>query len=260
MQHAVAMRAFDGFVDLVRKSEIIGGDDQAFDHWRAMEYPGEPGVPSCEFEEYTSVIPLSLHERESRIMEYFQRADLQLSEFFKSVMSHAFGNADALCSTLALWSCDACGGDSKDVMPVAAALECLHRFASLHDELQSLDAPGPGETTLSVWGLAQTLNAGDAFHGLALRMLAASGAHPQRALAVAVMLEELMLRGIEQRNRLATASKSGRKRGRRRVLAGLTQPHALGASLRAGAMMAGAAEEDAQGLYRAGFRLGMAAA
>ena len=71
------MRAFDGFVDFVRKSEIIDGDDQAFDHWRAMEYPGEPAVASCEFKEYKSVIPLSLHERESRIMEYFQRAHPQ---------------------------------------------------------------------------------------------------------------------------------------------------------------------------------------
>ena len=37
-------------------------------------------------------------------------------------------------------------------MPVAAALECLARFFCLHDELQSLHAPGPRETTLSVWG------------------------------------------------------------------------------------------------------------
>jgi geranylgeranyl pyrophosphate synthase len=205
------------------------------------------------------VIPLSLHEREARIMEYFQRADLQLSDFFKNVMSHAFGNADALCSTLALWACDACGGDSKDAMPVAAALECLHRFAYLHDELQALD-PVHRENTLNVWGLAQTLNAGDAFHGLALRMLAAESATPERVLAVAVMLEELMLRGIEARNRLAMVSRSGRSRGRRRVIASLTQPLALAASLRAGAMMAGAPEEQAAALHRAGFRLGLAAA
>jgi hypothetical protein len=141
------------------------------------------------------------------------------------------------------------------MLAIAAAAECLYRFALLHDELQSLPVPAHSEPTASVWGLAQTLNAGDAYHGLALKMIAAPAADPERTLRVAIMLEESALRGVEQRTRLLRAAPRGKRRHRLRAAYGGAQATVLAAAMRAGAMMSSAPGEVGESLARAGAAL-----
>src|SRR5580700_1290039 len=77
-----------------------------------------------------------LRDRQARTMDYLRSADVQFSAVFERIMRHTFAYADPLCASLVLWACDACGGDSKTAVPVAASVECLYRFSVLHDELQ----------------------------------------------------------------------------------------------------------------------------
>jgi geranylgeranyl pyrophosphate synthase len=112
------------------------------------------------------------------------------------------------------------------------------------------------ETTSSIWGLAQTLNAGDAFHALGLGLLAKDAVHGDRVLDVGFVLAQAVLHGIEQRNRLIRASVLARTSRRLRVAYAGTQPLMLALSLRAGAIMAGAPPQLEDVLARAGRLLG----
>jgi hypothetical protein len=209
-----------------------------------------------------SVVPLSLHERKSRMVEYFRREDPQLSSVLDSILTHAFSGADPVCSTLALWAADACGGNSETALPVAVAVECLSRFSLLHDELHQFARRARCvNETVPVWGVAQTLNAGDACHGLALKLIGAKSSQPGRTLAVAIMLEEEVLRSIADRSRLVRIGRRGPRGSRRRRIA-YAGARALGlsTSMRAGAMIAGAERERVEGFSRAGHRLDIAAA
>ena len=194
---------------------------------------------------------------------YFRREDPQLSNVLDTILTQAFTRTDPVCSTLALWASDACGGDSDVALPVAAAVESLSRFWLLHDELHVL--PGrsaSADSTLARWGVAQTLNAGDACHGLALKLIASKSAHPARTLEVAVMLEEAVMRAIDARSRLTRIARIGAARPARRRRIAYSGTRALGyeASMRAGAMIAGAPQPVAEAFARAGHRLDIAAA
>ncbi|HTV91610.1 MAG TPA: polyprenyl synthetase family protein [Verrucomicrobiae bacterium] len=201
-------------------------------------------------------LPL-LRERQARTMDYLQSADVQFSAVFERIMRHTFAYADPLCASLVLWACDACGGDSETAVPVAASVECLYRFSVLHDELQMAPTLSfERESTSSIWGLAQTLNAGDAFHALGLGLLAKDAVHSDRVLDVGLVLAHGVLHGVEQRNRLIRAS--ARVGGERRLRVAYAGTHSsmLALSLRVGGMMAGASPQLADVLARAGRLLG----
>ncbi|HEX8806745.1 MAG TPA: polyprenyl synthetase family protein [Candidatus Aquilonibacter sp.] len=200
-----------------------------------------------------------LRERQAQTRRFLAAADVQFSEVFERIMRHSFEYVDPLCASLVLWACDACGGDSQTAVPVAASVECLHRFSMLHDELQLPPAISiERATTTSVWGLAQTLNAGDAFFALGLGLLAKDAVHGDRVLDVGVALARAVLAGIEQRNRLIRASGRAGQNGRYRVAYEGTQPLMLALSLRVGAMMAGASPALVEDFARAGRLLGVA--
>lgn len=196
------------------------------------------------------------------MMEYFQREDPQLNSVLDGILTHAFSGVERVCSTLALWAADACGGDPEAALPVAVAVECLSRFSLLHDELHRFARrPRCANETVPVWGVAQALNAGDACHGLALKLIAAKSPHPERTLSVAIVLEEEVLRAVADRSRLVQIARRGPRGARRRRIA-YAGARALGlsTSMRAGAMIAGANAGRVEAFARAGRRLDIAAA
>jgi geranylgeranyl diphosphate synthase type I len=70
--------------------------------------------------------------------------------------------------TLCLLACEATGGDWHSALPAAAAVELIHNFSLIHDDIQD----GSWErrrrpTVWKVWGEAQAINAGDAMYVLA---------------------------------------------------------------------------------------------
>lgn len=145
---------------------------------------------------------------------------------------------DPLRPSLVLWACAACGGDTTDALPVAAAFDLFDRFLLLHDELADRGAP-----TVARWGLGQSLNAGDALYALAFRSLAGDVVDPARRLAVARLVAEAVLDAIE-------ANDGDPARDAR-----LT-----GTALAAGTIIGGAPERVTRAFARAGRLLGTDAA
>lgn len=71
-----------------------------------------------------------------------------------------------------LLACEAQGGDWRQALPAAAAIELLHNFTLIHDDIEDRDRTRRGRPTLwAVWGEPQAINAGDALFALAYRSL-----------------------------------------------------------------------------------------
>jgi geranylgeranyl diphosphate synthase, type I len=90
---------------------------------------------------------------------------------------------------LALLSCASVGGDPAAAAPVAAAIELLHNFTLVHDDIQDQSRQRRHrETVWSIWGPAQAINAGDAIFAaaqLALYRLTDSGVSAGTTLRLA---------------------------------------------------------------------------
>ncbi|MGD2148907.1 MAG: polyprenyl synthetase family protein [Anaerolineae bacterium] len=76
--------------------------------------------------------------------------------------------------TLCLLACDGCHGAWERALPAAAALELLHNFTLIHDDIEDRDRTRRNRPTVwSLWGEPQAINAGDTL--LALAQLALLG-------------------------------------------------------------------------------------
>jgi geranylgeranyl diphosphate synthase type I len=68
---------------------------------------------------------------------------------------------------LCLLSCESCGGSWERALPGGAAVELLHNFTLIHDDIEDQDETRRGRPTVwSVWGEAQGVNAGDTLFAL----------------------------------------------------------------------------------------------
>ncbi|HEV2529068.1 MAG TPA: polyprenyl synthetase family protein [Thermomicrobiales bacterium] len=73
---------------------------------------------------------------------------------------------------VALLACAAAGGDPRRALPVAAAIELLHQFTLIHDDIQDDSPLRRGRPTVyRIWGVNQAINAGDAMHAAATMAL-----------------------------------------------------------------------------------------
>jgi len=71
-------------------------------------------------------------------------------------------------STLCLLSCQAVGGETSQVMPAAAAVELIHNFSLIHDDIEDTSYERHHRPTVwKLWGQSQAINAGDAMFTLA---------------------------------------------------------------------------------------------
>ncbi len=69
---------------------------------------------------------------------------------------------------LCLLACQATGGNIQQILPAAAAVELIHNFSLIHDDIED-DSPERHHraTVWKLWGKAQAINAGDAMFSIA---------------------------------------------------------------------------------------------
>lgn len=85
-----------------------------------------------------------------------------------SDQTHAQSRGKRLRPAIALLSCEAADGAAATAAPVAAALELLHNFSLIHDDIQDKsDLRRHRRTVWSLWGIEQAINAGDALFAVA---------------------------------------------------------------------------------------------
>jgi geranylgeranyl diphosphate synthase type I len=69
---------------------------------------------------------------------------------------------------LVLLSCSAAGGDWHNALPAAAAVELVHNFSLIHDDIEDNSPIRRGRPSVwKKWGIPQAINAGDAMFTLA---------------------------------------------------------------------------------------------
>jgi geranylgeranyl diphosphate synthase type I len=69
---------------------------------------------------------------------------------------------------MTLLCCQAAGGDWKSALPAASAIEWIHNFSLIHDDIQDRSEIRRGRPTVwKNWGNAQAINTGDAVFALA---------------------------------------------------------------------------------------------
>lgn len=83
-----------------------------------------------------------------------------------------FGRGKMLRPTLNLLVFDAITGGYEDALPMAAAIEMIHNFSLIHDDIEDNDLERRGRPTAwSIWGKPRTINIGDFLYSLAFKTL-----------------------------------------------------------------------------------------
>ncbi len=107
----------------------------------------------------------------------------------------------ALRPTLCLFACEALSWEHDRALPAAAALELIHNFSLLHDDIQDQDMERRHQPTAwNVWGIPRALVAGDAMHStgdLAALRASEKGVSPEVVLRVSAILTDSYLAMIE---------------------------------------------------------------
>jgi geranylgeranyl diphosphate synthase type I len=161
---------------------------------------------------------------------------------------------------LCLFAAESLGGSVDNAMPAAVAVELVHNFSLVHDDVQDGDAERHGRPTAwKLHGKPQAINLGDYLHTKAVATLAeAPGPAEPRMLSLSILLVATarMIRGqwedidFEMRPSITVEDYVAMVAGKTGAL--------LGAPLEMGAILAGAPPDQAAALGRWGQQVGIA--
>lgn len=176
----------------------------------------------------------------------------------EAVCYSLFAGGKRLRPALVLGTAELVGGDESPALPAAAAIEMIHTYSLIHDDLPAMDNDDlrRGKPTAHrVFGEAVAILAGDALLTMAFDLLASTGnshviAEVARAAGAAGMVGGQVLDLQSENKKLPLeklqhlhASKTGAM---------------ITVSVRAGALLGGASEDTLAALTRYGERIGLA--
>ncbi|MFJ1457535.1 polyprenyl synthetase family protein [Nocardia wallacei] len=194
----------------------------------------------------------------------------RLDDSLRTVVAYHFGWCDqhghavagnggkSIRSRLALLTAQATGGDAADAIPGAVAVELVHNFSLVHDDLMDRDTTRRHRPTVwSVWGDPVAVLAGDAMLSLAHEVLldpAVPHAIPASRIVGGATRE--LIRGqiadveFEQRSEVSLAECVRMASGKTAAL--------LSASAAVGAVLTGAPARTVTAMERYGHHVGLA--
>ena len=204
-----------------------------------------------------------LAARDAVVAQHYQMMHYHMGWVDESFQRGAFDTGKRIRPLLCLMACEAVGGDPATALPAAAAVEILHNFSLIHDDIEDGDETRRHRPTVwKQWGLPQAINAGDGMFALAFAALLNSSGWgvADRALLAALTRfaaccaaltegQHLDLR-FEQQQSVSVADYL-------RMIEGKTAS-LLAASLSIGALLGGASRECDNALYRFGLHIGLA--
>jgi geranylgeranyl diphosphate synthase type I len=161
-----------------------------------------------------------------------------------------------------LLACRAAGGDYQRALPAAAALELLHNFSLIHDDVEDRGTERHGRKTVwAQWGEPLAVNAGDALlivSELALLKSLEAGLTPETVLTMCRVLNECCLTLTEGQHLDLTNEGNSRidLATYLQIIHGKTAA-LLGCSTELGAIVAGASLDRAAAYRRFGEYVGL---
>ena len=209
---------------------------------------------------------LRAHQKEiDRALDrHLPKASTKPATLHKAMRYSLFAGGKRLRPILCLAAAEACRGKISNALPLACALECIHTYSLVHDDLPSMDNDDyrRGRPTChKVFGEGIAVLAGDALLTIAFEIV--SSAKPTPRYGLSALLREIAVAAGSQKliaGQVADLKAEGRKAGRDqlRYIHENKTAAILTSSVRLGAMSANAEAKKLQAVTRFGHSLGLA--
>ena len=164
---------------------------------------------------------------------------------------------------LSIAAYEAVGGESDNILPVAASLELIHTYSLIHDDLPSMDNDDfrrNQPTTHKVFGEAAAILAGDALLTDAFNIISETDASPETLIKIIGELTYACGSGGLVGGQAADLFFEGKKAGKKDIL--FIHTHKTGtlirASVRVGALTGNASQAGLDALTEYGEKVGLA--
>jgi len=201
---------------------------------------------------------------ERALDRYLPKADAKPATLHRAMRYSLFAGGKRLRPILCLAAAEACGGKIGNALPLACALECIHTYSLVHDDLPSMDDDDfrRGRPTChKVFGDGIAILAGDALLTIAFEIV--SNAKPTSRYDTSILLREIAVAAGSQRliaGQVADLEAEGKnvKRDQLQFIHENKTAAILKSSVRLGAMSANADARKLSAVTRFGQRLGLA--
>jgi len=195
---------------------------------------------------------------------YLPRTKVKPPTLHKAMRYSLFAGGKRLRPILCLAAAEACRGKISNALPLACALECIHTYSLVHDDLPSMDNDDyrRGRPTChKVFGDGIAVLAGDALLTIAFEIV--SMAKPARRYDMSTLLREIAVAAGSQRliaGQVADLEAEGRdvKRDQLRFIHENKTAAILKSSVRLGAMSANVDAKKLRAITQFGRGLGLA--
>ncbi len=223
--------------------------------------PAARAVPSFPLPEYLSRRSAEVNRALDR---FLPRATARPATIHRAMRYSLFAGGKRLRPILTLAAAEACGGQTARAMPLACAVECIHTYSLIHDDLPAMDNDDYRRgrlTSHKVFGEGIAILAGDALLTQAFEVAALCRIGP-RYQHRDVLLE--LARAAGSLELIAGQVADLESEGKRISVAQLRYIHErktsalLSASVRLGGMSANASSAQLRALTRFGHCVGLA--
>jgi geranylgeranyl diphosphate synthase type II len=201
---------------------------------------------------------------ERALDRYLPKTNTKPATLHRAMRYSLFAGGKRLRPILCLAAAEACGGKIGNALHLACALECIHTYSLVHDDLPSMDNDDfrRGRPTChKVFGDSIAILAGDALLTIAFEIV--SNAKPTSRYDTSILLREISVAAGSQKliaGQVADLEAEGKnvKRDQLQFIHQNKTAAILKSSVRLGAMSANADARKLSAITRFGQRLGLA--
>jgi geranylgeranyl diphosphate synthase type II len=186
---------------------------------------------------------------------------------FQAMRYSVFAGGKRVRPILAIAAAEAIGGTAEDVLPLACALECIHTYSLIHDDLPALDNDDYRRSRLTnhkVFGEANAILAGDALLTFAFELMGEARHWKQFVPARVVQVMQEVAHAIGTFGMIGGQVVDLQMEGKDVDLPTLQYIHAhktgalIRASVRSGAILGGGSPAEVEALTHYGTHIGLA--
>lgn len=140
-----------------------------------------------------SIRPLKFYESLREYLELSRQRIRPSMAVYEPIRHVIEAGGKRIRPTLCLLACEAVGGDPKRALPTAAAIELVHTFTLIHDDVMDEDLVRRGQPTVAaIWGNPIAITAGDGLFAIAFRAVADNALVPGVRRETVVRLVQML--------------------------------------------------------------------
>jgi len=188
-------------------------------------------------------------------------------EVMRAMRYSVFAGGKRVRPILCLAACEAMGGDIERALPVACALECIHTYSLIHDDLPAMDDDDYRRgvpTCHKVFGEAMAILAGDGLLTFAFQLLSGVSHNAGRRKSNSLEATQVIARAVGVHGMVGGQVVDMASEGKDADAGTVRYIHThktaalIDASIQAGALIAGGRRNKIESLGRYGEALGLA--